>query len=95
MQEDDTRLQARQLADAALFAIRTAEQAVEIAEEAVLVAREDLRVVLERYGVGVATIFKVVTSQVALDEAEAGRVSTLYDYLIARAELESILDQEL
>ena len=95
LQEDDTRLQARQLADAALFAIRTAEQAVEIAEEAVLVSREDLRVVLERYGVGVATIFEVVTSQVALDEAEAGRVSTRYDYLIARAELESILGQEL
>lgn len=95
LQEDDTRLQARQEADAALFAIRTAEQAVEIAEEAVLVAGEDLRVVLERYGVGVATVFEVVTSQIALDEAEAGRVWTRYDYLIARAELESLLGREL
>ena len=95
LQEDDTRLQAGQEADAALFAIRAAEQAVEISEEAVMVAQEDLRVVLERFEVGVATVFEVVTSQVSLDEAEANRVVTRYDYLIARAELESILGQEL
>ncbi len=95
LQEDDTRLLAREEADAALFAIRTAEQAVEIAEEAALVAREDLRIILERFQVGVATVFEIVTSQVALDEAEAGRVTTRYDYLIARAELESVLGQEL
>ncbi len=95
LQEDDIRLRAREEADAALFAIRTAEQAVGIAEEAATVAEEDLRVVLERFEVGVATVFEVVTSQVALDEAEANRVSARYDYLIARAELESILGQEI
>ena len=95
LEREDTRLQAREQADAALFAIRTAERAVEIAEEAGRVAQEDLRVVLERFQVGVATVFEVVTSQVALDEADAGRVTTRYDYLIAQAELESILGQEL
>ena len=73
LEREDTRLQAREQADAALFAIRTAERAVEIAEEAGRVAQEDLRVVLERFQVGVATVFEVVTSQVALDEADAGR----------------------
>ncbi len=95
LQEDDTRLQAREEADAALFAIRTAERAIEIAEEAARVAEEDLRVVRERLAVGVATVFELVTSQVALDEAEANRVATRYDYLIARAELEALLGQEL
>jgi outer membrane protein TolC len=52
-------------------------------------------VVRERYEVGVATLFEVVTSQLALDEAETTRVSTRYDYLLARAELESILGREL
>jgi outer membrane protein TolC len=92
---DDARLQARQDADAALFALRTSEEAVRIAEEAARVAEEDLRVVRERYEVGVATLFEVVTSQLALDEAETTRVSTRYDYLIARAELEAILGREL
>ena len=55
----------------------------------------DLRVVRERLAVGVATSFELVTSQVALDEADANRVATRYDYLIARAELEALLGQEL
>ena len=86
---------AREQADAALFAIRTAQRAVEIAEDATAVAEEDLRVVLQRFDVGVATAFEVVTSQVALMEAEASRVVTRYDYLIARAELEAILGEAL
>ncbi len=95
LEEEDSRLQAREEADAALFAIRTAERAIEIAEEAARVAEEDLRVVRERLAVGVATVFELVTSQVALDEADANRVATRYDYLIARAELEALLGQEL
>jgi len=95
LQENDTRLRAREDEDAALFAIRTSQLAVEIAEEAVVVAEEDLRVVLQRLEVGVSTVFEVVTSQVALMEAEASRVTTRYDYLIARAQLEAILGEEL
>lgn len=95
LEEEDSRLQAREQADTALFAIRTAEQAVQIAEEAVIVAEEDLRVIRERLAVGVATVFELVTSQVALDEAGANRVTTRYDYLIARAELEAVLGREL
>ena len=66
-----------------------------VPEEAARVAEEDLRVVRERLAVGVATVFELVTSQVALDEADANRVATRYDYLIARAELEALLGQEL
>ncbi len=43
---------------------------------------------------GAATVFGVVTSQMAPDEAVANRVATRYDDLIARAELESLLGQE-
>ncbi len=93
--EEDARLEARQAVDHVLQGIHTAEEAIALAEEAVLVAREDLRVVQERYVVGVATVFEVVTSQVALDQAEADRVTARYDYLLARAELEAILGREL
>ena len=95
LREDDARLGAREEADAALQQIRTAERAIEIAEEAVLVAREDLRVVRERYTVGVATILDVIISQAAADQAAADAVTTRYDYLLARAELEAVLGREL
>lgn len=95
LQDDDARLRARENADAALQRLRTAELASEIAVEAVTVAEEDLRVVSERYRVGVATILDLITSQVAMEQAEADRVSARYDYLLARAELEALLGREL
>ena len=95
LREDDARLGAREEADAALMQLRTAERAIEIAEEALVVAREDLRVVRERYTVGVATILDVIISQAAADQAAADAVTTRYDYLLARAELEAVLGREL
>jgi outer membrane protein TolC len=95
LQEDDTRLAARQEADAALYNLRTAQRAIEIAEEASLVAGEDLRVVRERYSVGVATILDILISQSAADQASVDVVTSRYDYVLARAELESILGREL
>ncbi len=95
LQEDDSRLAARQEADAALYNLRTAERAIEIAQEAELVAGEDLRVIRERYAVGVATILDVLISQNAADQASVDIVTSRYDYVLARAELESILGRVL
>jgi outer membrane protein TolC len=95
LQEEDARLGARQEADAALRALSTAAAAIEIAQEAVLVAEEDLRVVRERYRVGVATVLDVVTSQIALDQARVNLVGARYDYLTAKSQLEAILGREL
>ena len=94
LQEDDTRLAARQEADAALQNLRTAEAAIAIAEEAARVAEEDLRVVRERYGVGVATILDILISQAAFSQANADVVTSRYDYVLARAELEAVLGRE-
>lgn len=91
----DAELRAREAADGALQTLRTAEEAIEIANEAVVVAAEDLRVVEERYRLGVATILDLITSQIAVEEAEANQVFARYDYLLARAQLESILGREL
>ncbi len=95
LQEDDARLAARAEADAALRALRTAEQAIAIADEALAVAEEDLRVIQERYRVGVARIFDVVQSQIALDQARVDLVGARYDYELARAELEAVVGREL
>lgn len=95
LQEDDARLQAREQVDGALFALRTAEMAIELAEESLLMAEEDFRVVRERYEYSVATILDVITSQVAFDQAQVNVVTARYDYIVARAELEALLGREL
>ena len=66
-----------------------------IAEDAAFVAAEDLRVVRERYGVGAATILDILVSQNAVTQADADVVTTRYDYILARSELEAILGREM
>ncbi|MEQ8330160.1 MAG: TolC family protein [Longimicrobiales bacterium] len=95
LQEDDARLAARQEADAALQEVRTAELAIGIAREAVAVAQEDLRVVRQRYDLSAATILDVIISQAAADQAAADAVTSRYDYILARAQLEAVLGREL
>ena len=93
--EADARRGVRQSVDAALRTIETQEQAIAIAVEAVSVAEEDLRLNRARYGAQAATVLDVITSQVAMDQAEANLVSARYDYALAKAELESIVGREL
>ena len=93
--EDDARRGVRQDVDGALRTLETQEQAIDIAVDAVFVAEEDLRLIRERYAVQMATILDVITSQVALDQAEANLVSARYDYMVAKAQLESIVGREL
>lgn len=93
--EDDARRGVRQDVDAALRTLETQEQAIAIAREAVVVAEEDLRLIRERYAVQMATVLDMITSQVALDQAEADLVSARYDYVVAKAELESIVGRAL
>lgn len=95
LQADDARLAAREQADGALQDVRTAEQAILIAEEALRVAEEDLRVVRERYRVGAATILELVTSQISVVQASVTAVSSRYDYVLARAQLEAVLGRGL
>jgi outer membrane protein TolC len=95
LQEDDARLAAREQADGALQDVRTAEQAIVIAQEAQAVAQEDLRVVGERYRVGVATILELVSSQIAAVQAGVNVVTSRYDYVLARAQLEAVLGRGL
>lgn len=95
LSEDDARRGVRQSVDAALRTLETQTQAIAIAQDAVVVAEEDLRLIRARYGVQEAGILDVITSQVALDQAEANLVTARYDYALAKAELESIVGRDL
>jgi outer membrane protein TolC len=76
-------------------ALHLAEENVALAEEAVHVAQEDLRVQTERYRAGISTVLDELTSQVALTQAELGRVAARYNYAITRSSLEALVGRTL
>ena len=76
-------------------ALELARLELEILQESVEVAEEDYRVLRERYQLGASTILELVSSQIALLQAENDLINARYDYHLARAELESLLGREL
>jgi outer membrane protein TolC len=92
---DDARRQTRAEVRTAIDGLWFAEQQITIAREAAAVAAEDLRVQQTRYELGASTILDRITSQASLANAELNLIDARYDYLIARARLESLVGREL
>jgi outer membrane protein TolC len=80
---------------AAYDAYETARATSALARDAVVVARENFRVQQTRYSAGATTILDLITSQVALSEADAAHVQAEYSTRLALAGLESILGRRL
>lgn len=67
--------------------LKTAEQAYRLLEENVKYAEETARLAALRYEAGVATRLEMEKAFDALNEAEAQRLSMLYNYNLAKAQL--------
>jgi outer membrane protein len=80
---------------AQLAALDAARTKIDITQTSVAAATEDLRVLQERYRLGVATIVDVLTSQEALNQAEVDVVVARFDYLRAKAQLEALIGRTL
>ena len=80
---------------AQLAALDAARAKIDITQTSVAAATEDLRVLRERYRLGVATIVDVLTSQEALNQAEVDVVVARFDYLRAKARLEALIGRTL
>ncbi|HVG59498.1 MAG TPA: TolC family protein [Hyalangium sp.] len=91
----DTRRSVRSEAERVLSQLELVEQRITMGRQAEEVAAEDLRVQQERYRLGATTILELLTSQTALVEAQNNLVGLRFDYLLVRAELESILGRKL
>jgi outer membrane protein len=78
-----------------LAELDAARARIEITGTSVVAAREDLRVVQERYRLGVSTIVDLLTSQEALNQAEVDVVNARFDYLRAKAQLEALIGRNL
>ena len=85
--EDYQRAVTMQLTTAYLN-VKSALKKVHIADKAVAQAEENLRIIENKYGVGMASNVEVIDVQVAFTGARANAINALYDFYIARAELE-------
>jgi outer membrane protein len=68
---------------------------IEVAQQSLTASQEDLRVVAERYRLGVATLVDLLVSQEALTQAELDMVSARFSYLQARAQIEALIGRAL
>jgi outer membrane protein TolC len=91
----DAQRQALARVQQSIDAVRLAEEQIALTVEAERVATEDLRVQETRYNLGASTILDLITSQIALVEAELNRISARYDYQVALAQLEALIGREL
>ncbi len=78
-----------------LAQLEAARLQIDIAQQSLLAAQEDLRVIGERYRLGVAVLVDVLVSQEALTQAELDAVTSRYNYLGAKAQIEAIIGRPL
>jgi outer membrane protein len=75
--------------------LEAARVRIDIAGASMQAATEDLRVVNERYRVGAATILDILNSQEALAQAEVDVITSRFDYLKAKAQIEALIGRRL
>ncbi|HSY24872.1 MAG TPA: TolC family protein [Polyangiaceae bacterium] len=83
--EDQIRVEARQ----AFVNAQTSRDALGVARAAVTQGEENYRIVTKKFEANAATSFDMVDAESLLTQARAQVESALYDYLLARAALES------
>lgn len=78
-----------------LAELDAAQTRIEITAISVVAAAEDLRVQQERYRLGLATIVDLLTAQESLNQAELDALNARFDYLRAKAQLETLIGRPL
>jgi len=78
-----------------LAQLDAAVTSIEISQTSVAAGEENLRVVRQRYQLGLATIVDLLTSQAALDQARVDAVNARFGYLRAKAQLEALVGRPL
>ena len=79
----------------AIAGLDASSQQIDIARSSVAAAEENLRMQRERYRLGTSTIVDLLTSQAALNQAQANLVQARYNYLVARAQIEALVGHGL
>ncbi|MCE2422047.1 MAG: TolC family protein [Gemmatimonadetes bacterium] len=77
--------------DAAYSSATSAQAGIGLASQSVELSEERLRVVQERYRLGMTTILELQDAQIQLTQAEADLVGRRFDYQLALASIEALL----
>ena len=78
-----------------LAQLYAASTSIAITQTSVAAGEENLRVVRERYQLGLATIVDLLTAQATLDQVKVDAVNARFDYLRAKAQLEALVGHPL
>lgn len=73
--------------------LRLAKQQMAVTEEAERAAEEDLRLNKEKYAIGSGTMLELITAQAAYTQAQTNHIQAIYDYHIAKAQLEKAMGE--
>ncbi|MDH3732736.1 MAG: TolC family protein [Gemmatimonadota bacterium] len=90
-QERAARLNLSSELDAAYSTAQAAQAGIDLAQQNVGLSEESLRVVQERYRLGLATILELQDAQITLTQSEVDLVSRRFDYQLALAAIEALL----
>ncbi len=81
--------------DAAYSTSQSAQAGIDLALQNVELSNESLRVVQERYRLGLSTILELQDAQITLTQAEVDLVSRRFDYQLAVAQIEALLGRSV
>jgi outer membrane protein len=91
----DARLEARHLSVQYIDALRLGQEQVVVQTASIAAATENLRVVQQRYNLGLSTIVDLLTAQTTLNQAQANLIAARNSVRLATAQIEALIGQPL
>ncbi len=91
----DTKLAAKQLSVQYIDALRLGQEQILVQTASLAAATENLRVVQQRYNLGLSTIVDLLTAQTTLNQAQANLIAARNTVRLATAQIEALIGQPL
>jgi outer membrane protein len=91
----DAKLGAQQLSVQYIDALRLGQEQIIVQTASVAAATENLRVVQQRYNLGLSTIVDLLTAQTTLNQAQATLIAARNTVRLATAQIEALIGQPL
>jgi outer membrane protein len=91
----DAQLAAQQLSVQYIDALRLGQEQILVQTASIAAATENLRVVQQRYNLGLSTIVELLTAQTTLNQAQANLIAARNSVRLATAQIEALIGQPL